>query len=130
MYNLEELFTPIFSLDFVKTIQDMGGSVFIVGGAVRDAILGKDPKDIDIIVSGIPINVLQHIMNQHGKYDLVGESFGVFKFTTFEGEMFDIALPRVDKPGKEFVVTQDPTLGNPTVFKILYGGPINENNKV
>lgn len=85
----------IFELSFVKKIQDIGGECFIVGGTVRDTILGIEAKDVDFIIRNIPINDLIQCLSSFGKVDLVGESFGVIKFT-FEGETYDIALPRVD----------------------------------
>lgn len=86
----------IFEFPFVKELQDKGAEIFIVGGSVRDAYLGKEPKDIDIIVRLLPFNDLIALLESHGKVDLVGESFGVIKFT-FKGEIYDIAIPRIDK---------------------------------
>lgn len=87
----------VFTMDFVKELQDHGGEVFIVGGCVRDAITGKKPKDIDIVVRCIPSANLEAILLDFGKVDLVGESFGVFKFKCRQDEQeYDIALPRSD----------------------------------
>lgn len=90
----------VFNRAFIKALQEAGGEVFIVGGAVRDALMGIDPKDIDIIVTGLPIKKLITIIQPFGKTDLVGESFGVIKFVDTDGEDFDIALPRTDSKGE------------------------------
>jgi len=75
-----------------------GANIFLVGGAVRDALLNKkEIKDYDFVVSGIEIQELENILSASGKVDLVGKKFGVFKFVPQENnnnEAIDIALPR------------------------------------
>lgn len=90
----------IFQKPFAKAIIEAKGELHIVGGAVRDALIGIDPKDIDIVVTGLPIQQLITIIQPFGKTDLVGESFGVIKFVDVDGEDFDIALPRTDSKGE------------------------------
>lgn len=79
------------------------GNLYEVGGAVRDRLLHPEiePKDIDYLVTGVPLNDLVTILSPFGRVDLVGKSFGVIKFTpsqrfTGGGESvtYDIALPR------------------------------------
>ena len=75
------------------------GSIYEVGGAVRDKFLYQNikPKDHDYLVTGIPYNELSKMLKQFGKVDLVGRSFGVIKFTQFKDgkpKTFDITLPR------------------------------------
>ena len=41
--------------DILSNIQSIGGRALIVGGAVRDAILGKASKDIDFEVSSFQL---------------------------------------------------------------------------
>lgn len=54
-----------------------GKKLYIVGGAVRDAILGQSPKDFDLATDAKPDEVL-NIANKHGfKSVEVGKSFGV-----------------------------------------------------
>jgi len=73
--------------------------VYVVGGSVRDAFLGKEMKDIDLIVEGMSLSKIQDMISTFGKVDIVGESFSVIKFTPkgFKGEPFDIAVPRMDR---------------------------------
>lgn len=64
--------------------------IYVVGGAVRDVILGKKPKEIDIEVYDISPSQLQElakILNAKG----VGKSFFVYKWRNF-----DISLPRLE----------------------------------
>jgi len=87
--------------DFNKNAQaeiyDNGGTIYIVGGALRDDIIGiSDIKDKDYVITGIDMESLISILSKHGNTDFVGKSFGVIKFTSFN-ETVDIALPRLEK---------------------------------
>lgn len=55
-----------------------GGTVYYVGGYVRDVILGKNNKDIDIEVHGIYPDELERILSSLGTVQKKGASFGVF----------------------------------------------------
>jgi tRNA nucleotidyltransferase/poly(A) polymerase len=60
-----------------KLFKKNGKQLFVVGGAVRDAILGKSPKDFDLATDAKPDEVLK-IAKQGGfKTVEVGKSFGV-----------------------------------------------------
>ena len=74
-------------------------NVYIVGGSVRDGFLNKQIKDIYLIVEGLSLNDIKNYLSTFGKVDIVGESFSVIKFRPFgyEGEPFDIAIPRMDR---------------------------------
>ena len=86
---------------------------YLVGGCVRDALLGRPIKDFDLEVYGLSYDQLVHALQRWGRADLVGRSFGVVKLSTPEGT-YDFALPRRDsKTGsghRGFEVTVDPTL--------------------
>jgi len=99
----------------VQSILPNGVRAYLVGGCVRDSLMGLKPKDIDIEVFGISsIDILENLLSPHGKVSTVGRSFGIVKLTTLSGEEFDFSLPRRDsKCGighKDFRVTIDPTL--------------------
>lgn len=79
-------------------IDQLNGDVYIVGGFVRDFLLKKPNKDIDLIVRKISIKTLINELKKFGKVDVVGESFGVIKLNNNEdGLEYDIALPRLEK---------------------------------
>lgn len=83
---------------FIKKLIADGSHPFFVGGFVRDMLLGKDPKDIDIIVVGMDIDMIHESIKELGKINLVGESFAVHKFKPNGSDVeFDIAAPRIDK---------------------------------
>lgn len=87
---------------------------FVVGGSVRDALLGLPGKDFDVEVFGQSYEAIQQGLAQHGRVDTVGRSFGVIKLTVQPGETFDFSLPRRDsKVGaghRGFIADFDPTL--------------------
>ncbi|OGG91637.1 hypothetical protein A3H03_03030 [Candidatus Kuenenbacteria bacterium RIFCSPLOWO2_12_FULL_42_13] len=87
-------------LDWLVEIRKNEGEVFLVGGAVRDALIGdRVIKDYDFIVRGIEIERLGKILERLGRVELVGKSFGVYKFVPIGKKMetaFDIALPRTE----------------------------------
>ena len=87
---------------------------FLVGGCVRDALLGLPAKDVDIEVFGLTYEELLGALDRWGRTDLVGRSFGVVKVTVGNGETYDFTVPRRDsKVGsghQGFVVEFDPAL--------------------
>jgi tRNA nucleotidyltransferase/poly(A) polymerase len=85
------------SLPFYSDIASNNGKIYQVGGAVRDLYLGKQSKDLDIVITGIPASKLEDILRKYGKVDMVGASFGVIKFTPPNGDEIDIAIPRTEK---------------------------------
>lgn len=85
------------SLQFIKAIENEKGIVYLVGGCVRDYVMGIKPNDIDLLVSKIDIDYLVNILTQHGKVDLIGKSFGILKFKCSENKTeYEIALPRTE----------------------------------
>jgi tRNA nucleotidyltransferase (CCA-adding enzyme) len=96
------------------TVRDAGGRAFIVGGWVRDRLLGHPSKDLDLEVFGIAQERLPSLLTPFGRIEAVGQSFPVYKvFRPGEGEI-DVALPRREsKRGrghKAFEVHGDPAM--------------------
>ncbi len=86
------------SVKGIQKLKELGAEIFLVGGCVRDHFLGKESKDIDIIVRLLDDITIISTLESFGRVDKVGESFGVIKFTPFGwvGEPIDVAQPRVD----------------------------------
>lgn len=82
-------------LSIAQLIEDRGGKVYVVGGWVRDRLLGLPSGDIDIEIFGITVDKLHALLGIFGKVDAVGKSFGVLKLTTRTGT-YDFSLPRMD----------------------------------
>ena len=89
-------------LPFREDVEEVGGKIYSVGGAVRDEILGKESKDLDILITGIPFEQLEQILGKYGAVNAVGKSFGVLKFKPKGAtEDIDIAIPRTETPTGE-----------------------------
>ena len=83
--------------DVRSAIVDMGGKIYQVGGAVRDEMLGKVSKDLDLLVVGVELNDLARVLTRFGKTNLVGKAFGIIKFVPDGAtEEIDISIPRID----------------------------------
>jgi len=96
---MNEDITSLQDLPFRQDIEQLGGKIFSVGGAVRDEFLGKESKDLDVLVTGVPMDKLAQLLGKYGGVNTVGASFGVIKFVP-EGskEEIDIAIPRTEVP--------------------------------
>ena len=97
------------ALGIVRAVREAGGRALVVGGWVRDRIMGRSSKDIDIEVYGIPADRLRDLLAGFGPVNAVGESFTVYKVADI-----DVSLPRreskVGRGHKGFEVHGDPTL--------------------
>ncbi len=92
-----------------RTVRDQGGRAFIVGGFVRDRLLGRRSDEVDVEVFGIGEQDLKALLDRIGRVEAVGQQFAVYKMG-----LVDVALPRREsKTGrghKGFAVTGDPSM--------------------
>lgn len=82
-------------------IDEKGGSVFLVGGIVRDMLVygNVDYHDVDVEVYGLTIEQLENILSRYGNVNCIGKSFGILKLDNLAN--YDFALPRTEiKVGK------------------------------
>src|SRR5947208_13711853 len=95
-------------LELAKAVRDTGGRALLVGGCVRDELMGQQPKDWDLEVYGIEPVRLRELLDRFGSVNVVGEAFTVYKL----GTHLDISLPRRErKTGhghRAFFVEGDP----------------------
>ncbi len=95
--------------DIARRVADRGGRALIVGGWVRDRLLQRESKDIDVEVFCVSAEALRGLLGSIGQVETVGESFQVFKVGGL-----DVSLPRREsKAGrghKGFLVTGDPSM--------------------
>ena len=99
------------SVEIAKAVRDAGGRAVVVGGWVRDHLLGVRSKDVDIEVFGLGVERLEALLARFGKVHAVGRAFGVFRVGCID---VDFSLPRRDSkrgPGhRGFDVSPDPSL--------------------
>ncbi len=102
------------TLRIAEQVNLAGGETYFVGGYVRDQILGRENKDIDIEIHGITPDVLKKILENLGQLDerKVGNNFGILNLKGYD---IDIAMPRAEKPvgpgHKDFIIDVDPFIG-------------------
>ena len=89
-----------------------GGRAYFVGGFVRDRLMGRENKDIDIEVHRVSVETLTRILGELGEPLLMGASFGVMGLRHYE---LDVAMPRSEtatgRGHRDFAVSVDPFLG-------------------
>ncbi|MGX8699137.1 MAG: CCA tRNA nucleotidyltransferase [bacterium] len=93
-------------------VREAGGKAYFVGGFVRDRCMGRESKDIDLEVHGLPPEKLAELLDALGERLTIGASFGIFSLRHYT---LDIALPRSEKATgrghRDFAVFVDPFLG-------------------
>lgn len=94
MHALPELPAPL--LPLIETLCAGGVRPVVVGGFVRDALLGIHGKDIDIECYGVDsLASLLRLVRPFGPTDPVGKSFGVLKLRLSDLDV-DLSLPRTE----------------------------------
>ena len=99
--------------EFAEMIKQAGGQALLVGGSVRDEIIGMPCKDYDIEVYGIEPETLIKLANNFGDVKKAGVSFGVLKLQVGSVDL-DVSLPRRETSTgaghKDFSVAADPNM--------------------
>lgn len=98
----------------VQSIDKQGGRALLVGGAVRDLLLERVVKDLDIEVHGLSLEELEAILKQNGPVSEIGKAFGVLRL---HGLDVDWSLPRSDAPGRKPDVQIDPDMAIDQAFR-------------
>jgi tRNA nucleotidyltransferase (CCA-adding enzyme) len=82
----------------LAALRAAGGQPYVVGGTVRDALLGLPAEDYDVEVFRLPVERLEPVLAAHGRVDAVGQAFRVYKLSGVDGVpgALDVALPRRD----------------------------------
>jgi len=97
-------------IDLSKRFQTAGGRAMLVGGCVRDELMGIEPKDWDLEVYGIEPETLREVLDSFGEVNVVGEAFTVYKI----GNDLDVSIPRRErKTGtghRGFTIEGDPDM--------------------
>ena len=80
-------------IHLAKAVRDEGGRALLVGGCVRDELMGAHPKDWDLEVYRIESARLREILDRFGSVNVVGEAFTVYKL----GTHLDVSIPRRER---------------------------------
>ncbi|HEV7684151.1 MAG TPA: hypothetical protein VGO68_18615, partial [Pyrinomonadaceae bacterium] len=93
-----------------EAVRADGGRALLVGGCVRDLLMGRKPKDWDVEVYAIEPGKLRTLLDRFGMVNVVGEAFTVYKL----GTDLDVSLPRRERKSgrghRAFVIEGDPTM--------------------
>ena len=97
-------------IEFAIKIKDTGGTAYIVGGAVRDLVIGKVPHDKDYVVTGV---LEKDFFSEFPNATKVGNSFPVY-LVDIDGEFCEVAFARTEKKNGHgyhgFVVSFNPSV--------------------
>lgn len=98
--------------ELASRVEELGGRAYMVGGAVRDEIMKRPIKDVDIEVHGIFETILETVLKEIGKPIRFGSAFGVYSLA---GHNIDIALPRSERKAgnghRDFEIEINPFIG-------------------
>lgn len=93
---------PVGAQYIIEKLNNAGHEAYIVGGCVRDSILGKLPNDWDITTSATPYEVKDIFRRtidtgiQHGTVTVLVDKSIVAKDTKFQDYSFEVTTYRVD----------------------------------
>ena len=97
-------------LAIARAVKDAGGKAFLVGGCVRDILMGNQIKDWDVEVYQLQPQRLREVLETFGTVNAVGEAFTVYKL----GHDLDVSIPRRERKSgrghRGFVIEGDPDL--------------------
>jgi poly(A) polymerase len=92
MLHLNRLDVPPAVRQVLRTLQTGGHEAWLVGGCVRDFLLGRTPKDYDIATDALP----ERIESLFAKTLSIGKAFGIITVLPEDGEPVDVATYRED----------------------------------
>ena len=96
--------------ELAVAVKNEGGRSMLVGGCVRDRLMGRAVLDWDIEVYGVKPDRLRNILERFGRVNAVGEAFTVYKV----GSNLDVSLPRRERKAgrghRGFIIDGDPNM--------------------
>jgi poly(A) polymerase len=81
-----------FAISIVCTLRERGHQAYLVGGCVRDLLLGREPADYDVATSATPDQVMRIFPETYA----VGAQFGVVLVAHADFEIIEVATFRSD----------------------------------
>lgn len=92
--NVLKLNIPKDVIEINRLFKRAGHELYIVGGAVRDALLGNSPKDYDLATDAKPDKIKKILKGYNFKE--IGEAFAIVFVITPTGNEYEIATFRED----------------------------------
>ncbi len=108
-------------LELAEAVEGAGGRAMLVGGCVRDELMGVGQKDWDVEIYGVEPEVLLELLellssawgtdrDERVPVNVVGEAFAVYKI----GQDLDVSIPRRERKSarghRGFVIEGDPEM--------------------
>lgn len=112
------------ALQIITRLKDMGFTAYIVGGAVRDLIVGNIPKDFDIVTDATPSKIKRIFRNSR----IIGRRFRLVH-VVFGTKIFEVSTFRSNKDGSvgnEFGTIEQDVLRRDFTINALYYDPLQE----
>ena len=111
----------------IYRLHQQGFTAYLVGGAVRDLLLGKPPKDFDVVTDARPGQIKKRFRNAF----LIGRRFRLAHVHFADGKIIEVATFRRDPEQAPAVAatpeTQDspsgPPVAPPSEHLAIYGTP-------
>ncbi|MBI9106027.1 MAG: polynucleotide adenylyltransferase PcnB [Spirochaetales bacterium] len=129
IYTIEEhgITTGMIDSDALKVIKRLrhgGFNAYVVGGAVRDLLIGKHPKDFDIATDAHPRQIKKLFWNAK----IIGKRFRLVHIH-FNEKILEVSTFRGLSPGDEqntFGTMEDDVKRRDFTFNALYYSPVDE----
>lgn len=112
------------ALQIVNRLRDAGFTAYIVGGAVRDLIVGNKPKDFDIVTDATPSRIKRIFRNSR----IIGRRFRLVH-VVFGTKIFEVSTFRSNAEGSvgnAFGTIEEDVLRRDFTMNALYYDPIQE----
>src|SRR5437870_2928439 len=93
-------------LRLCEAVRDAGGQAMLVGGTVRDRLLGIESKDLDVEVYRLEPWRLREVLQQLGRVNTVGEHFSVYKLIFYRRPESDSSAASKHSPVPEDELTE------------------------
>ena len=112
------------ALQIINRLRDAGFTAYIVGGAVRDLIVGNTPKDFDIVTDATPSRIKRIFRNSR----IIGRRFRLVH-VVFGSKIFEVSTFRsnVDgSVGNDFGTIEQDVMRRDFTLNALYYDPLQE----
>lgn len=112
------------ALQIINRLRDAGYTAYIVGGAVRDLIVGNKPKDFDIVTDATPSKIKKIFRNSR----IIGRRFRLVH-VVFGKKIFEVSTFRSNAEGSvgnDFGTIEEDVLRRDFTLNALYYDPLQE----